>query len=234
MSCRYGGGRRGDPVNEADDALDHTSLRRRALSAPLNLRKELASALSDAFVHGNEVRVQTGPQGHNDMTQRPSNRSDPEDLNTRQRDEQELVRLALETIAGEIRRKPPQLGAPRALAMIREPAFQTKVAKAVEEVQRWKSTTKPEEWGYSMRYGVLTAQHREWRSRLLKVTPQSACSAGSLGVILRPVTVQIFRCAALSLRNGSGISKKLPTLRSGPEVATTGASAQRCLRRLRC
>ena len=72
------------------------------------------------------------------MTRRPSNRSDP-GLSAA-----ELVRTALDIIEQEIRRKPPLGGARAPLAVIREPAFQTKVMKAVLMVQRMKATDKGE------------------------------------------------------------------------------------------
>ncbi len=111
------------------------------------------------------------------LTRRPSNRPEP-DLSASQRNE-ELVQSALGIIRQEIGRKPPQGGAPRALAMIREPAFKSKVAEAVEKVQDWKVTTKPEEWDRT-RYGVLTAQQR-------KVAANIAAALRRFCVALRPL-----------------------------------------------
>ena len=91
-------------------------------------------------------------------------RSPAPELSASQRSE-ELVLTALNIIEQEIRRRRSRAPA-GALAMIREPTFKSRVATAVEETQRWKATTKPEEWGYSMRYGVLTAQQRDAAAKI--------------------------------------------------------------------
>ena len=78
-------------------------------------------------------------------------RSSAPELSASQRNEERFT--ALNIIEQEIRRRRSRAPA-GALAMIREPTFKSRVATAVEDTQRWKATTKPEEWGYSMRYGI--------------------------------------------------------------------------------
>lgn len=107
------------------------------------------------------------------MTRRPSNRSDP-DLSAA-----ELVRTALNIIAEEIERRPPQDGAPAALAVIREPAFQTKVEKSLADVQKWKATDKGE-WNELFRHGALSPRHQA-------VAAKIAIALNSLRAAIRPL-----------------------------------------------
>jgi hypothetical protein len=109
------------------------------------------------------------------MTRRRSSASVPD----QETDAAELVRLALEVIEEEIRRKSPRGGAPAALAMIREPVFETKVAKALAYVQRMKSTDKGE-WTELFRHGALSPRHRA-------VAAKIAAALSRLRAAIRPL-----------------------------------------------
>lgn len=126
------------------------------------------------------------------MTQRPSNAD--VDLSAEPPDAAEWVRLALSIIAQEIERKPPPGGggARAALATIREPAFKTKVAKAVLMVQRMKATDKGE-WTRSFRYGALSPRHRALAAKI-------AAALTRLRAAIRPLETDPFSSLNWELR----------------------------------